>query len=898
MSSRNLEYLLAPRSVALIGASDRPGSVGATVMHNLITGGFDGAVWPVNLRHARIAGRKAYARVADLPATPDLAVVCTPAKTVPQIISELGERGTRAAVVITAGLEAPAPAGGTLAQAMLDAAKPYTLRVLGPNCLGLLQPRIGLNASFAHAPALPGHLAFIAQSGALATAMLDWARSANIGFSCLVSLGNCADVDFGDLLDYLGHHLHTRAILLYVEAITGARKFMSAARAAARNKPVIVVKAGRYAEGAKAALSHTGALAGSDDVYDAAFRRAGLLRVETTRELFDAAETLSRLKPLTGERLAIVSNGGGPAVMATDALISGGGSLATLGESTVRQLNEVLPPNWSHGNPVDIVGDAPASRYVEALNGVLVDESVDAALLIHAPTAIVPATEIARVTSSAIVNSARAVLTCWMGGEIVREGREIFTQNGIPTYSTPEEAVSAFMHAVQHNRNQRQLMETPSSIPESFAPRTGEALAVISAALREKRSLLSELEAKEVLKAYAIAVVDTLAVSNVNEAVSAARDIGYPVALKILSPDITHKSDVGGVALNLENAEALLAAASAMRDACAERRPDARIDGFTVQAMVRRPLAQELIVGITVDPTFGPVILFGKGGVDVEVLPDKAIGFPPLNSVLAAELISRTRVKRLLQGFRNVPAVDMQALERVLVQVAQLAVDIAEIAELDINPLLVDHDGVIALDARIRVAPASIAAADRLAIRPYPKELEETATFEGREILIRPLRPEDAPQHRQFITHISEEDMQARFFRAVKEVPPRELAYLTQLDYERAMAFIAVGTNEQGQPETLGVVRAQADPDNDTAEFAVLVRSDLKGHGLGSLLLEKIIRYCRQRGTRRLAGDVLATNRRMLQLAKAQGFHVDLTQDRVARVTLELEAPQSPTAGS
>jgi acetyltransferase len=890
MSSRNLEYLLTPHSVALIGASDRPGSVGATVMRNLTGGGFDGPIWPVNIRHSHVAGRRAYRRVPDLPEAPELAVICTPAQTVPTLVAELGERGTRAAVVITAGLEAPAPGGGTFAQAMLAAAKPHTLRILGPNCLGLLQPRIGLNASFAHAPALAGNLAFIAQSGALATAMLDWARSANIGFSCLVSLGNGADVDFGDLLDYLCHDVHTRAILLYIEAIRGARKFMSAARAAARNKPVIVVKAGRYAEAAKAAASHTGALAGADDVYDAAFRRAGMLRVETTRELFDAAETLARLRPLAGERLAIVSNGGGPAVMATDALMYVGGYFSCVLDGTFQRRDDVLPPNWSHGNPVDIVGDAPAARYVGALEGVLADPSVDAALLIHAPTAIVPATEIAQVASAAIVKSARPILTCWMGGEVVREARGVFKRSGIPTYSTPEEAVGAFMHAVRHNRNQRQLMETPSSIPDSFAPRTDDALAVVATALREKRTLLTELEAKQVLAAYAIPVVATRAVASIEAALVAARDIGYPVALKILSPDISHKSDVGGVALNLANEAALAAAAQAMLESCRKHRPEARVDGFTVQSMVTRPLAHELIVGITVDPTFGPVILFGKGGVDVEVLPDKAIGFPPLNTVLAADLISRTRVKRILEGFRNVPPVDMNALERVLVQVSQLAVDIAEIAELDINPLLADRDGIVALDARIRIAPASTGAADRLAIRPYPKELEEAVTFDGRTVLIRPLRPEDSPQHREFVTHISDEDMQARFFRAVRELPPGELAYLTQLDYERAMAFIAVATNAHGEDETLGVVRAQADPDNENAEFAVLVRSDLKGHGLGSLLLEKIIRYCRERGIRCLAGDVLATNGRMLQLARTHGFHVEPAHDRVVRVTLGLRS--------
>jgi acetyltransferase len=888
MTSRNLEYLLTPRSVALIGASDRPGSVGTTVMRNLVTAGFDGKVWPVNPRHRVIAGRPAYTTVANLPEAPELAVICTPARTVPALIGELGARGTRAAVVISAGLEGPAPKGGTLSQAMLAAARPCTLRILGPNCLGLLQPRIGLNASFSHAPALPGNLAFVAQSGALATAMLDWARSASIGFSCLVSLGNCADVDFGDLLDYFSHDPHTRAILLYIEAITGARKFMSAARAAARNKPVIVVKAGRHAEGAKAAASHTGALAGADDVYDAAFRRAGVLRVETTRELFDAAETLARLRPLYGERLAIVSNGGGPAVMATDALISSGGTLASLSAETLHALDGALPANWSHGNPVDIVGDAPAARYVDALEGVLADPSVDAALLIHAPTAIVSATEIARSAAEAILKDRRPVLTCWMGGEAVLEGRDLFARNGIPTYATPEEAVGAFMHAVHHRRNQLQLLETPSSIPESFAPRLDDARAIISTVLEEGRSLLTEVEAKRVLEAYSIPVVATRAVPGVDDAVSEARKIGYPVALKILSPDITHKSDVGGVALNLMNDAALRTAARMMLDRCRRSRPDARMQGFTVQAMVSRPLAHELIVGITVDPTFGPVILFGKGGVDVEVLPDKAIGFPPLNTALAAELICRTQVKRLLDGFRNVPAIDMAALERVLVQVSQLAVDLAEIAELDINPLLVDHDGAIALDARIRVARSPVAAADRLAIRPYPKELEESVSFDGGTILLRPLRPEDAAQHREFVTHISEEDLQARFFRALKELPASELAYLTQLDYERSMAFIAVRANDHGGSETLGVVRAQADPDNDDAEFAVLVRSDLKGHGLGSILLEKIIRYCRERGVRQISGDVLATNARMLQLALAQGFREEMAREGVVRITLPL----------
>lgn len=897
MSSRNLEYLLAPRSVALIGASDRPNTVGATVMRNLLEGGFDGPVWPVNRRRGTVAGQRAYATVADLPEPPDLAVIATPAETVPALITQLGERGTRAAIVITAGLEAPAPGGGTLNEAMLKAAKPWTLRILGPNCVGMLLPRIGLNASFAHTRALPGNLAFIAQSGALTTAMLDWARTAQVGFASFISLGNSADVDFGDLLDYLSHEPHTRAILLYVEAIKGARKFMSAARAAARNKPVIVVKAGRRAEGARAAASHTGALAGADDVYDAAFRRAGMLRVNTTRELFDAAETLARMKPLSGERLAIVSNGGGPAVMATDALIEGAGELASLSPQTLEALNNLLPRNWSRGNPIDIVGDAPTQRYVDTLRHVLADPNVDATLLIHAPTAIVPPEDIARECAELLSSSRRPALTCWVGGQSVEQAKAICAAAGVPTYSTPEEAVGAFMQAVSYRRNQRQLLEVPSSIPEDFVPRKDEAFAIIRNALDEGRSLLTEPEAKDVLAAYRIPVVATRIAHDVAEARYHAEALGYPVALKILSPDITHKSDVGGVALDIASPAQLEEAAAHMLDRCRERMPSARLTGFTVQTMVRRSAARELIAGITVDATFGPVILFGQGGIEVEVANDKAIALPPLNTALAAELISRTRVRRLLAAYRNRPPVNMRALELALVQLAQLAVDIAEIAELDINPLLADDRGVIALDARIRVAPASGAAADRLAIRPYPAELEETVEFGGRPVLLRPIRPEDLPQHKEFLSHVTAEDMRTRFFGLVRQLPDIELAYLTQIDYERAMAFIAEARRPDGGRETLGVARAHADPDNITAEFAILVRSDLKGHGLGSLLLAKLLRYCRDRGIRQISGEVLAENVRMLDLARAHGFTVEPLREDLVRVWRELNSPE-PAAGN
>jgi acetyltransferase len=887
MSSRNLNYLLAPRSIALIGASERPQSIGGTVLRNLVTGGFAGPIWPVNRKYTTLADRPVYRAVADLPQPPDLAIVCTPPATIPGLVAEVGASGGRAAVVLTAGLETQGEHGRSLTAPMLEAAKPYLLRILGPNCLGVLAPRIGLNASFAHTHALPGALAFVSQSGALATAMLDWARTSRIGFSHFVSLGNAADVDFGDLLDYLASDPHTRAILLYVEAITSARKFMSAARAAARNKPVIAVKAGRASEGARAAATHTGALTGADDVYDAAFRRAGMLRVTTTRELFEAAESLARMKPLTGERLAIVSNGGGPAVLATDALIEGGGELAVLTPGTLNRLDAALPSAWSRANPVDIVGDAPAERYSPVLDAVLADPGVDATLLIHAPTAIVPSIAVARGCKALLASTARPVLTCWMGGAAVRSAALLCTRAGIPTYATPEEAVSAFLQVVHYRRNQKQLMEVPSSIPD-FDCDPDAARAVITAALAQGRTMLTEVEAKEVLSAYGVPVVETRVAADVDEARRIAIDLGFPVAIKILSPDISHKSDVGGVALDIGTVGELNRAADAILARCRERRAGARVHGFTVQRMIRSDRACELITGVTLDPTFGLVVMFGQGGTAAEVVRDRAVALLPLNMALAGELVSRTRVSRLLEGFRDRPPVDSRSLSLTLVRLSQLATDVGEIVELDINPLVADETGVVALDARMRVASATGRAADRLAIRPYPKELEESLEFDGRNILLRPVRPEDFAQHRSFLERVTPEDRRTRFFHVVDELPERELARLTQIDYEREMAFIAEAA-EAGVPQTLGVVRAHSDPDNIAAEFAILVRSDLKGRGLGSALLAKLIGYCRSRGTQRLTGEVLAENRSMLSLAAASGFQTENAGEGCVRVTLDLQ---------
>ncbi|MGD2083837.1 MAG: GNAT family N-acetyltransferase [Chromatiales bacterium] len=892
MSIRNLEHLFRPASVAVIGASTRPHSVGATVMRNLLAGGFAGPIMPVNPKYESVAGVLGYRGVAELPRVPDLAVIATPAHSVPGLVGELAERGTRAAVVLSAGLDAESDTPGkTLQQRMLDAARPHMLRVLGPNCVGLLVPGLGLNASFAHATVDPGRIAFVSQSGALATAILDWARTRGIGFSHFISLGNSADVDFGDVLDYLGSDPGTRSILLYIESVQHARKFMSAARAAARNKPVIVLKAGRVAEGAKAAASHTGALAGSDDVYDAAVRRAGMLRVYAIEDLFHAVETLGRAKPLGGDRLAILTNGGGPGVMATDTAIARGARIARLSEETLGQLDAVLPATWSKGNPVDIIGDAPAKRYVDALQVLARDKETDAVVFIHAPTAIVPSEQIAEALVPSIKATTKPLLACWLGGEAQAKARRIFRDAGIPTYDSPEDAVGAFLQIVDYRRNQDTLMETPPSLSEELRPDTRAARRIIGEALGEGRALLTEPEAKSVLAAYGVPVVETRIAQSPEESARVAAEMGFPVAIKILSEDISHKSDVGGVALDLEDADQVRAAAAAMLARVGELKPEARVEGLTVQPMVRRPDAQELIAGAMEDPIFGPVLLFGHGGTAVEVIADRAIALPPLNLRLARELVSRTRVSRLLAGYRHRAPADLDAVYHTLVRLSQLIADLPEVAELDINPLLADDKGVLALDARLRVQTAETRGSQRLAIRPYPRDLEEEIVFGGGPLLLRPIRPEDEPAHRVLFTRLSPEDARFRFFGVLREPAHSELARFTQIDYEREMAFIATRTEEHGQPETLGVARVCTDPDNLTAEFAIVVCSDLKGKGLGSVLLRKLIAYCRARGTQRMVGQVLPENRRMLALAEKHGFRPTPRPDEgVIEVRLALGA--------
>jgi acetyltransferase len=873
MTVRNLEHLFRPKSVAVVGASPRPLSIGGVVMRNLLAGGFEGPVLPVNPRHSAVAGVMAFPSVNDLPVAPELGVVCTPPEAVPAVIRDLGAKGTKAAVVLTAGLgDIVGPDGRPLTQHMLDAARPNLLRILGHNCVGLIVPGVKLNASFAHVAALPGQIAFVSQSGALCTAVLDWARSRGIGFSHFISLGNGADVDFGDALDYLASEPDTRAIMLYIESIAGARKFMSAMRAAARNKPVVVVKAGRFAEGARAARSHTGAMAGSDDAYDAALRRAGALRVYTIDELFDAVETLAYAQPVAGEALAILTNAGGPGVLATDELVARGGRLARLDETTLARLDAVLPATWSRGNPVDIIGDATPERFLAAIDALKPSSEVEAVLFTTAPTALLDVADLARSVVPPLKGLARPVFASLLGGESMGAARRVFEEGGIPTYDTPEKAIRAFLHLADYRRNQAELMQTPPSVRPGEPPDAAAARAVVAGVLREDRSLLTEPEAKRVLRAYGISTVDTRIAKTPEEAAELAARIGFPVAVKILSPDISHKSDVGGVALDLEDPGAVLGAASSMRSRLAALMPAARLDGFTVQQMERRVGAHEVIAGVAVDATFGPVILFGQGGTAVEVIKDRALALPPLNGALARDLVARTRLSRLLAGYRGRPPARLDAVYSVLVGLSQLVADVPEIVEIDINPLLVDETGAIALDARMGVAPAPRPGTDRFAIRPYPQELEQVIETGGQKLVVRPIRPEDEPAHRDFLAAMNADDIRFRFFNYRREFSAETIARWTQIDYDREMAFIASAVS--GKPETFGVARAIVDPDNVRAEFAIAVRSDIKGRGLGRILLSKLIDYLRARGTGEVHGQVLVYNERMLALARRLGFTI------------------------
>jgi acetyltransferase len=896
MSVRNLDKLFKPRSVALIGATPRPGSVDGVVARNLRRARFAGELMLVNPHHRTLDGIPVYPDVASLPRTPDLGVIVTPAETVPGLVGELGARGTRAAVVITAGFGELGAQGRALQQAMLDAAKPHLLRLVGPNGIGIMVPRLGLDATFSHLAARAGDVAFLSQSGAMITAMLDWAVPRGIGFSHVVSLGDMADVDFGDMLDYLAADQHTRAILLYVEGITHGRKFMSAARAAARIKPVLVLKAGRSSAGARAATSHTGVLAGADAVYDAAFRRAGMLRVGTMAELFDAAETLALTREQAGERLAILTNGGGAGVLATDALVAAGGRLAELSQETIAELDRVLPRTWSRGNPVDIIGDASGKRYGDALAALIADREVDAILVLNCPTALAQPEEAARATIDVVAAAdystlhGRNVISAWLGEHSARAARQLFAEARIATYETPDSAVNGFLHRVHYRINQELLMETPPGRAEAFEPNRAAVRRVIATGFAAGKSWLDPDEAGDVLTAYGFPLLVTRRARDPDEAASVAAEIGFPVALKIRSPAIIHKTDVGGVVLNLGSADQVCGEAMAMLERIGRARPGARLNGFLVQPMTSRAGAVELLVGLVEDPVFGPLVAFGQGGTAVEILRDTSLELPPLNTLLARRLMARTRVWQLLQGYRGRPPVNIDAIVELLVRLGQLAAEHPEVRELEINPLLADAAGTIALDARLRVAPAESVGSARFAIAPYPQHLATVERLrDGTVLHVRPVRPEDEPLLRDLAAHMTPEDLRLRFFTATRGLDHRTAARLSQLDYDRELALLA-----ELDGAALGVARFAADPDRLRAEYAIAVRSDWKGRGLGYRLMTRLIDLAGEQGIGELTGEVLPENKPMLQMCRELGFAVtpDPNDPSIVLVRKRLAMPQ------
>jgi acetyltransferase len=845
------------------------------VWKNLEAGGLRDGLYAVNPKHRSVFGQPAFASLAKLPSRPDLAVIATPARTVPGIVAEAGAAGIGAAVVLSSGFAETGAAGRALQDEMLQAAKRHGVRILGPNCIGIMRTDVGLNASFARTPARPGPLALVSQSGAMCGALLDWAHGAGIGFTSVVSLGAAADVDFGEILDFLVGDSATEAVLLYVEGIRDARRYLSALRAAARVKPVVVLKVGRYASGSKAASSHTGALVGADGVFDAALRRAGTVRVRTYTQLFAAARILAATRLPQGERLAILTNGGGPGVVAADSASENGVPLAVLSQKTLEKLDAKLPPQWSRGNPLDIIGDAPAARFGDATAAALADPNVDALLVMYSPVAVTAPEAAAAAVAEEAHNSAKPVLAAWLGELNEGASRARLEAAGIPNFYTPENAVEAFSFLCAYRRNRAQLMEAPLA-READEPRPdlARATSIRDEALRQQRTLLTEHEAKALLAAFGLPVPVSTVCRSKEEAIEAARGMGFPVVVKIHSPDITHKSDVGGVRLNLQNADMVASAFDDMMRHVKSLRPQARIEGAVVQPMLRFAHAREVLVGVATDPVFGPVISFGAGGVSVEAVRDTALALPPLNSPLAHELMARTRVHRLLVGYRDVPPADLDALAAILRGVSRMVCAAAWIREMDLNPVLAHAGGAVIADARVVIDPAPSEAPAKgrryshMAIHPYPTELEgEIALRDGRKVRVRPIRPEDAERELRFFAGLSARSRYHRFMQHLPQLPPRLLARFTQLDYDRELALVALHENE-----FIAVGRYAPNPDGKTAEFALTVADAWQARGLGRALLQRLCEAARAAGYEALYGHVLAENLEMLELAARMGF--------------------------
>ncbi len=890
-----LDKIFNPKSVAVVGASDREGSVGYALMKNFTSSGFEGFVYPVNIHKNEVLGFKAYKTVEEIGKPVDLAVIATPAKTVPEIVEQCGRAGIKGIVIISAGFKEVGPEGRALEEELLEIKRKYDLRILGPNCLGVIRPSVKLNATFINKMPKPGNIAFISQSGALGAVVLDWAIEENIGFSNFVSVGSMIDVDFGDLIDYFGTDPKTRSILMYIEGISEARKFMSAARHFARTKPIIVVKAGKFGESAKAAASHTGSITGEDDIYDAAFKRAGIVRVEEIADLFNCAEVLE-LQPLPkGPKLAIITNAGGPGVMATDVLIERGGKLAKLSPNTMEALNSVLPPYWSRGNPIDILGDAGADRYKAVLEACLKDENVDGVLVIYTAQAVAEPDEIAR-TLVEVYKSGRhlnkTVLTSFMGYGAVEEAKRILMENGIPTYFTPEQAVKTYLYMYRYKRNLELLYETPEELPVDVYPSKRPILVIMRNAFMENRNLLTEVEAKKVLEYYGLPVVKTYPAKTADEAVVLASQIGYPVVLKILSPQITHKTEAGGVALDLNNEAEVRAAFENIVAQAKAYNPDAEILGVTVQPMIKKR-GYEVIIGAKKDPIFGPVILFGMGGIGVELFKDYSIGIPPLNQTLARRLMEETKVHKLLKGYRNLPPANMKLLEEVIVRFSQMIVDFPQINEVDINPLLINEKEALILDARISIDKdlmfKKVEPHEHLVISPYPKKYEMLWKLrDGRTVLLRPIKPEDEPLWLEMFQNFSEESIRYRFFQIIKDTPHEVRVRYCNIDYDREIAIVAE-LNEGDRRRILGVVRVSLEPDRKRGEIAFIVADPWQGLGLGTKMVEYAIEIAKEMGVETLYAIMLPDNYRAISLTRKMGFTLQKQEDGTIRGILNMK---------
>ncbi|MFB3777863.1 MAG: bifunctional acetate--CoA ligase family protein/GNAT family N-acetyltransferase [Bryobacteraceae bacterium] len=878
-----LDVFFSPEAVAVIGATETPGSVGRTVLWNLISTPFGGTVYPVNLKRPSVLGIKAYPTIGAVPAQVDLAVIITPAQVIPGVIRDCAEAGVKAAIVISAGFKELGPQGAELERQLLEEARKGGVRVIGPNCLGVMSPPTGLNATFARGMARPGSVGFISQSGALCTAVLDWSFRELVGFSAFLSIGAMVDVGWGDLIYYLGDDPRTKSILIYMESIGDARSFLSAAREVALTKPIIVIKAGRTAQGGKAAASHTGSLTGSDDVLDAAFRRSGVLRVNQISDLFYMAEVLAKQPPPKGPKLTILTNAGGPAVLATDALITSGGELTELSKETFDEFNSFLPPTWSRNNPVDIIGDATPDRYAKALATAAKDKNSDGMLVILTPQDMTDPTQIAEQLKPYANLGGKPVLASWMGGPEVAAGERILNQAGIPTFSYPDNAARMFNYAWQYSDNLRGIYETPVFTGDTEVD-SAKAESIIQAARKAGRTILTEFESKQVLSCYGIPTVETRIANTADDAVKAASEIGYPVVLKLFSETITHKTDVGGVQLNLKDETAVRAAFKRIETGVREKVGEGHFLGVTVQPMIKLE-GYEIILGSSLDPQFGPVILFGLGGQLVEVFKDRALALPPLNTTLARRMMEETKIYKALKGVRGRKPVDLAALEQMMVHFSRLVVEQPWVKEVDINPMLASPERIIALDARVVVHEPSVREQDlpKLPIRPYPLQyVSSWTTKTGVDLTIRPIRPEDEPLIIKFHETLSERTVYLRYLQALKlsqRVAHERLVRICFNDYDREMALVAEQKNANGGSRIVGVGRLRKVAGTNDGEFAVLISDEFQGCGLGTELVRRVIEIGRQEKLARIVGDVLQDNVVMRRVCEKLGFKFTVTPD-------------------